>query len=175
MACALTSSLSLDCRDGVGGILEIKVKTHPGTATIDSDFTDTSGTITIASGASRQLWYTYNLEKETASLTEKQMVSQGNGTVFFEQDLKIILNKLSAKLRHELKLLGQNRLMFAVKDMNDIIWLVGMRYGADMVDSTAATGTARGDRSGYEVNFKAKEKEPMFVLTEATYDTLITA
>src|SRR3990167_347813 len=175
MPCTLTSSLALDCRDGVGGILEIKVKTHPGTAVIASDFTESSGVISIAAGSSRQTWYTYNLEKETASLTEKTTVSVANGTVFSEQELKIIFNKLSAKLRNEIKLLAQNRLIFAVRDLNSVYWLVGMDYGADLVETNATTGTARGDRSGYELTFKAKEKSQLLNISAATYDTLITA
>ena len=174
MACALIGSVAIDCRDGVGGILEIKVKVHQGFDTAEANFTETSGVIAIASG-SRSLWYTYNLEKETAMLTEKTNVSQANGTVFSEQDLKIVFNKLSAKMRNEIKVLAQNRLVIAVKDLNDVIWLVGTYYGADLVDSTATTGTARGDRSGYELNFKAKEKHQILTISEATYDTLITA
>lgn len=174
MACALTSSFPLDCRDGVGGVLEIKVKAHPGIATIASDFTDTSGTVAIASG-SRTGWYKYSLEKETANLTEKTTIDIPQGTVFYEQDLKIILNKLSTKLRNELQLLAQQRLVFAVRDLNNAYWLVGMDYGADLSEASSMTGTARGDRSGYELSFKAKEKNPIYTITSATYDLLLTA
>lgn len=174
MACDLIGGISLSCRDGVGGILEVKVKVHPGTATIDADFTDSSGTVTIAAGASRSSWYTYNLEKETANFSWKQPVSQANGTQFWEQTLKMVFNKLSAQINNEMKVLGQNRLLFAIKDMNDVVWLMGMRYGSDMTETTGNSGTARGDRSGYECTFMAKEKDPPFVLSEATYDTLVT-
>lgn len=173
MACDLIGGVALACRDGVGGVLEVKVKIHQGYDTAAANFTETSGVVAIASG-SRSGWYTYNLEKETASLTEKTTVNQPNGTVFSEQDLKIVFNKLSAQIRNEIKVLAQNRLVFAVKDLNDVIHLVGTYYGADMVDSTANTGTARGDRSGYEVNFKAKEKHQILTISEATYDTLVT-
>ena len=173
MACALIGGISLPCRDGVGGILEVKVKIHQGFDTAEANFTETSGVVAIASG-SRSGWYTYNLAKETASLTEKTSVNVQNGTVQSEVDLKVIFNKLSAQIRNEIKVLAQNSLVFAVKDLNDVIWLVGTYYGADLMDSTAGTGTSRADRSGYEVSFKAKEKHQMLTISEATYDTLVT-
>ena len=174
MACVLTSSLPLDCRDASGGIKEIKVKIHPGLATIGTDFAVTSGVVAIASG-SRSLWYTYGMEKQTASFDETVNVSVPNGTRFFKQDLKFIFNKLSAKLFYEVNLLAQNRLLFAVRDMNDVYWILGMDYGMDMTSSKASTGTARGDRSGYELAFEGQESQTIPNITAAGYNQLITA
>lgn len=174
MPCVLTGSQSLDCKDGIGGIKEIKIKTHPGLATIETDFTISSGSVTaIASGASRSSWYTYQVEKETASVKDDPQPNQQNGTLFFQQEFKLIMNKLSARLSYEMSLLGKNRLIIAIRDMNDSYFFVGLRYGADLTAATSGTGAARGDRSGYELTFTAKEDLPVQFTTSAIWATLV--
>ena len=66
MACALTGSQALDCKDSVGGIQEIKVKVHTGSV-FTGAVTYSSGTISAIAAGSQSGWYTYGLESETAS------------------------------------------------------------------------------------------------------------
>ena len=175
MPCVLTGSQALDCKDSIGGIYEIKFKVHPGLSVIETDFTISSGSVTaIVAGSSRSSWYTYSLEKETAFAKDDPQASAATGTLFFDQEVKIILNKLSARLGHEMRLLGQNRLLVAIRDMNGNRFLLGLKYAMDMVPGTSGTGTARGDRSGYELTFKGREDLQMQFITTAIYDTLVT-
>lgn len=171
MACALTQSILLDCRDSVGGIREVKVKVLPNSLT---DYTVTSGVVTIASG-SRTGWYSYQMEKEVASFTETTTVNVQNGTVFHSQELKLIINKLRASVRNELVLLAQNRIQVAVKDRNNNYWLLGYENGMDLTQSVNGTGTAYGDRSGYDMSFKGMEANPHINMSEATYTSLVSA
>lgn len=172
MACALTGSQAVDCKDSIGGIKELKVKAHPGLQTIETDFTISSGSVTAIATGSQSLWYLYTFEKETASVKDDPQPNQPNGTLFYQQEVKLIMNKLSARLSYEVDLLAKNRLLVAVRDMNDNYFIVGLRYGADLTAATAGTGTARGDRSGYELTFTAKEDLPIQYITKAIYDTL---
>ena len=173
MACVLTGSQALDCRDAIGGIKEIKVKKHPGLATIEADFTVSSGAITAIASGSRSLWYTYGIEKETASLSSNPTPNPSNGTNYFQQELKIIMNKLSTRLNEEMKLLAVMPLLFAVRDFNDNYWIVGKDFGADLTAGTSGTGAARGDRSGYDLTFTAKEPLTIQNITSAVYNTLV--
>lgn len=175
MACALTSSLQLNCRDNVGGLKEIKVRVHPGLSIIANDMTVTSGVVTT-SGAqgTKASWYTWSLEKETCSFSEKVTTNVQNGTTFYEQDLKVIFNKFSAKLRNEIAIYAQTPVMLAVRDMNDTYWMIGMDYGADLTSGTHSSGTARGDRSGTELSFMAKESQSILNMSAATYNSLVT-
>ena len=174
MPCALTRSEIFDCRDSVGGIIEFKVKVMPSSATLASNYTLTSGVVTIASG-SQTGWYSYEVEKETSSFSETATGDEQNGTIFYSQELKIIVNKLRANMRNELKLLGQNRLQIVIKDKNKNYWLAGYEFGCTLSTSSNTSGTAAGDRSGYEMTFIAKEIEPHVNLSAATYATLVTA
>lgn len=171
MSCALTGSFSLDCRDSFGGIREIKVKVHPGNVT---NTTVTSGVIT-ASGDYLNTWYTYGVEKDTCRISDNPQTNVQNGTVFYQQEVQIIVNKLRAAFRNELVLLAQNSLLIAVRDNNDNYWLLGYQRGLDLQPSTSGSGTASGDRSGYDLLFAAPEHAPMLSMSSATYDTLITA
>jgi len=172
MACALTSSFPLDCLDGVGGIREIKVKTLPSTLT---GYTLTSGVISTSAGDARNGWYTYVLPQGTAMLTETTTVNRSNGTNFSAVELKVIINKLRANVRNELKLLSQARLQVAIKTYDASYWIVGYENGLVLESSANSTGTAKGDRTGYEMTFKGEEVEPMGSISSTTYDLLVTA
>ena len=173
MACVLTGSQALDCRDAIGGIKEIKVKKHPGLTTTEADFTVSSGSITAIATGSRTLWYTYGVEKETASLASNTNPNTQQGTNFYTQEIKIILNKLSTRLNEEMRLLAVMPLLFAVRDFNDNYWIVGKDFGADLTTGTSGTGAARGDRSGYDLTFTAKEPLTIQNITKTIYDTLV--
>lgn len=171
MPCALTSSIPVDCRDGVGGIEEIKFKELPSATTLTADYTLTSGTITIASG-SQTGWFLYDLRTETSNATETGTGNEQNGTWFYDQALSILLYKLSTKLQKEIQLLGQNRLQVAVKLNDGTYWLLGYANGMTVATSAATTGTAFGDHNGYTINLIGREKEPAPNMSAATYDTL---
>lgn len=173
MACALIGGFTSDCRDSVGGIREIKVRAYPTDAVIASNFVVTSGIVAITSPGTTG-WYTYFMEDETGSISDAANVNRQQGTVFYQQEAKIVINKLTARLRNELQVIAKNRLLIAVRDWNDNYWLVGRDSGAVMSAGSLVTGTARGDRSGSEMTFIAKEVNPINNMSSATYDTLAT-
>ncbi len=93
------------------------------------------------------------------TLPETITASVENGTVFYAQELSIVLNKLQANTRNEILLLAKNTLMAVVQDANDKYWLLGRYSGLDVTGGTSATGTAQGDRNGYSLTFTGGEKE----------------
>jgi hypothetical protein len=88
-----------------------------------------------------------------------------NGTVFYQQDVQFIINKLQVAVRNELRLLARNRVLAIVRDQNDRYWLLGAANGCDMSAGTAQTGTAFGDRSGYDITLTGMEVEPMYLVS----------
>lgn len=122
----------------------------------------TSGNVVsgITTSGSTKFWK-YDLTKQTSQFTETVTPSMENGTIFYQQDLQIVLNKMTAALRNELRLLGQNRLMAIVLDRNGVYWLLGSLNGLELSAGTAQTGTAFGDRNGYDITFTAMEEQPM--------------
>lgn len=124
-----------------------------------SSVTEASGIVSAITKAAGKVFYKYELVKNTGSLTETITTSVENGTVFYAQELSIVLNKLQANTRNEILLLAQSTLMVVVQDANDKYWLLGRFTGLDVTGGTSATGTAQGDRNGYTLTFTGGEKQ----------------
>lgn len=162
MACDLTRSRTLECKDSVGGIKAVYFADF-GDITIAYDSTDTDviddlGTVTV---------YKYDL-KGTNSFEQTINSSRENGTTFFEQTLSITLPKLTKEDHKELKLLSYGRPHIVVHDYNGNAFLMGAEHGADVTGGTVASGTAMGDMSGYTLTFTAQEQLPANFLEGAT-------
>jgi hypothetical protein len=155
MACALTQGYTLDCKDSLGGIKALWLISHANVTGV----TEASGIVSAITKAASKVFYKYELVKNTGALTETITASVENGTVFYAQELSVVLNKLQANTRNEILLLAKNTLMAVVQDANDKYWLLGRYQGLDVTGGTAATGTAQGDRNGYTLTFTGGEKE----------------
>lgn len=170
MACALTQSISLACRDSVGGIKTLYVAELENLST----FTAASGVVTAMTMATGKKFWTYQTEKETSMITENITTSDVNGTLFWEQDLEMTINKMGASTSQEIKLLAQNRLMIIALDRNGIYWLMGKNNGMEMQPSTSTSGKAFGDANQYTLKFKSKEETPMYSVTSSLIAALTT-
>ena len=155
MACALTQGYTLDCKDSIGGIKSVWFIAAGDVSAV----TEVSGVVTAITKASGKVFYKYQLVKNSSSLTENVNANVQNGTVFYAQELSIILNKLQANTRNEILLLAKNNLLAIVEDANGKYWLLGKQNGMDLTGGNGATGTAQGDRSGYTLTFSGSEKE----------------
>lgn len=157
MACALTQGFVLDCKESVGGIKSVRFVEFDNVASIAY----AAGVATLTMVASKKFWK-YAQVRETSSFTETITANVQNGTIFYSQELTVILNKLAAATRNEILLLAKNRLMAIVEDMNGSYWLLGAKNGLDITGGNSATGTASGDRNGYTLTFVAQEADPMW-------------
>lgn len=158
MACALTTGFTLPCRDAVGGVKNIYLIELEN---IDS-YTDSSGTLTAITKVSGKVFRKYVMENDVANFNETFTTNRQNGTVYYAQVLQMVINKLRAAVRNEIKLLAQNRLVAVVETIDGSNWLLGKERGLMLSTGTAASGTAMADRSGYSIDLSADEKEPMY-------------
>jgi len=168
MACVLTSSRTLACRDAVGGIKKIYITELANKSAI----TASAGAISAFTLSTGKQFWTYDLVKETAEYEQKINTSVEAGTVFYETELKVMLHKTSVATRNELKLIAQNQLMIIILDRNGDYWLMGESNGADLVPSTSKSGKAMGDFNGYELVFNAKESDLMQTVASGLIATL---
>lgn len=153
MACALTSGYTLDCKDSLGGVKAVWFIEHANVSSV----TEASGVVTAITKGAGKVFYKYELVRNTSSLTENITASVENGTVFYAQELSVILNKMQASTRNEILLLAKNVLMAVVQDSNGKYWLLGKTNGIDITGGSSATGTAQGDRNGYTLTFTGGE------------------
>lgn len=162
MACDLTSGWTIDCKDSQGGIVKVFIANGP----VDG-FTETSGVlsaITVGGVAVAPAdFFEFEVPKQTSSLTETVNASTENGTVFYQQDLTLVFNKLEATKRNQILLMAQNENMLVVaKDGNGKYWSVGLERGASLTAGSLTSGTAYGDRNGGELTLTGLEAQPMF-------------
>ena len=166
MACSnLTAGFTLDCNDSNGGIDKIFIAN----GAVDS-ITESAGLISAITVAGPALtpsdFFEFEVPRQTSSFTETINVSQENGTVFYDQALTMIFNKMEASKRDQILLMAQATDMVVVfKDNNGKYFSVGVERGAYMSAGSSLSGTAYGDRNGYELTISGMEEAPSFEVT----------
>ena len=166
MACSAITAGFLDlCNDSTGGIEEIFIANGP-----VQSITESAGNITAITVGGNALapadWFKFETPRQVSSITETTTVSQENGTLFFDQQLTAVFNKMDAAKRDQLLLLAQATTMVVVaKDGNGVYWSIGIEKGAFLISASATSGTAYGDRNGYEIVIGGLEASPMFTVT----------
>jgi hypothetical protein len=167
MACLINSALALDCMDSIGGLKVAYILAGEITSTVEvaGEITDINGTGSF---------YEFQLAKDTAFYNETITPSNANGTVFYQGELTIVLQKMDAAKRNQILLLAANRdLRIAFVDNNDKTYIMALTRGAVMSSGTAATGTAVGDLNGYTLVFQSQEPQSAGIL-EATLADAVT-
>lgn len=163
MSCAITSGITLGCKDSQGGIEYLYVADLPDYDTITTDVDGKITSLDLSGSPVSITFYKYEVPKQTSSFTETINASTENGTVFYQQDALMIFNKMEAAKRDQIKLLAQNpKLLVVVKDGNGKFWSVGVTRGAELTAGTSATGTAYGDRNGGEITLTGLEPDPSY-------------
>ena len=162
MACNITSGWAIDCKDSQGGIVKIFIANGPVEA-----YAETAGVLTSVTVAGSPLtpadFFEFEVPKQTSSLTETVNASTENGTVFYQQDLILVFNKMEAAKRNTILLMAQNEDMFVVaKDGNNKYWSIGLTRGTSLTAGSLTSGTAYGDRNGGELTLTGLEPLPMF-------------
>jgi hypothetical protein len=155
MPCALTQGYTFDCKDNIGGLKSVWFIGWNDVSSV----TVASGLVSAITKSAGKVFYKYQLVRNTASFTENIAGSIENGTVVYNQELTVVINKMNVSMRNEILLLAQNNLMAVVEDQNGRYWLAGRYNGIDLLTGSSSTGTAQTDRNGYTLTFSGGEKE----------------
>ena len=163
--CNLTSGWNIDCKSSQGGIVKIFIANGP----VDA-YAETNGVLTSVSVGGTPLtpadFFEFQVPKQTSSFTEQVNASTENGTVFYQQDLILVFNKMEASKRNQILLMAQNENMFVVaKDGNGKYWSCGLTRGSSLTAGSLTSGTAYGDRNGGELTLTGLEPMPSFEVT----------
>jgi predicted alpha-1,6-mannanase (GH76 family) len=169
MACDLTRGRKIDCKDSIGGLKAIYIcKAYSdnisAAATINTTEMTTAGFATWSGGSGSIEVFKYNLVANLSSLTVTTNSDNANGTLFFTQALSITLQKIDHDMTNELRLMGYSRAQIFVQDENDNVFLLGIDGGCHVSGGTVITGTAKGDLTGYTIEWGAEEKNAVIQL-----------
>lgn len=166
MACSnLNAGLVLDCNNSNGGISKIFIANGPiesySTASGNTGFID--DIVVNGSSLTPGDFFEFEVPEQTSSFTETHNVSQTNGTLFYDQALSMVFNKMAAAKRNQILLMGQATHMIVIfKDNNNKYWTVGLERGAYMTAGQSLSGTAYGDQNGYQITITGAEPLPSF-------------
>ena len=170
MACDITRGRLIDCKDQIGGLRAIYIcKTYnnniSATATINTTEMTTAGFATWsgASGSATTV-FKYDLVPNLSSMTVNINSDAANGTSFFTQTLSVTLQKIDHDMTNELRLMAYSRAQIFVQDTNDNVFLLGIDNGCHVSGGTVVTGAAKGDMTGYTIEWSAEEKNALIQL-----------
>lgn len=162
MPCTLSSGFARDCSDSTGGIEELYILERSSVTA----YTEASSLVTaITDGGAT--WRKYELKKEVGSIVATTTIDPANGTRFSEGVIAFSINKFSASKSNELKLMILGQIICIVKDNNGAYWGLGFQNFAEGQSLVANTGTAYGDRNGYDIEIMAKEPETPYEVDSA--------
>ena len=149
MGCAKTlTGMGLDCRESVGGIKEVYILGDRSEVTV----TVAQDAITaIALAANSDKFLPYKFRKQTGSMVSTINTSEENGTTFVQTDVTLVFHKMEARKRLEISALMVGDCAMLVKDGNDKYWFLGFDEPVTLTAGTAGTGTAKGDKNGYDL------------------------
>ena len=167
MSCYISSGIALGCSDGIGGLKKIYI-VGGATGDVTAVSKDADGAITGSTVATGTTIYGFELKRNTSSLTQNVTKNFENGTIYFEQVVNAVFYKYDQDKRNELKILSQNdQIQMIAVDQNDVQYWLGETNGLYLSGGSAATGTAYGDRNGFEFIFTGQEPVPASVIEGA--------
>ena len=167
MSCFISSGVALGCSDGIGGIKKIYVLGSTGaTASVTGvTYSGASVSAPITGITGDGTWYSFELKRNTSSLAQNTTKNFENGTIYWEQVLTAVLFKYDQDKRNILLELGLNdKLKVVAIDQNDTQYYLGQVNGMYLSGGSAATGTAFGDRNGFELVLTGQEAKPASVV-----------
>lgn len=160
MSCLTTAGILIACKEAIGGIKALYLgdyATFANTATID-------GPTNLVTALPTGDVYEFELPKHTGSFTEEAAISIENGTVYYTQTVVAMFHGMTAARALQLQNIAKGRNVLFVQDNNNNIWMCGYKDGVEVTAFTTASGTAKGDMSGYTITFTGEEKDKAYLL-----------
>lgn len=166
MACNITRGRLIDCKDAIGGLKAIYIaKSYSNNvsavATINTTEMTTAGFATWSCCGGTVEVFKYDLVPNLSSMTVNIQSDNANGTTFFNQTLSVTLQKIDHDMTNELRLMAYSRSQIFVQDENDNVFLLGIDGGCYVTGGTVITGAAKGDLTGYTIEWGAEEKNAL--------------
>jgi len=167
MSCSILSTgRNLPCIKSVGGVKSI----------ILADF-GTLGNLSVTGAevtaiSTTPAAYKYLVKPGSSGMEETITASAENGTVYYDQNVTVQLQKLDKLTQAELQDVVKGNPHVFVEDFNSNTFLVGAYNGADVSAGTIGTGTALADFTGFNLTFTAQEQLPAFFCASAVVSAL---
>ena len=170
MACNMTAGYNdRTCTNGKGGIKSVLL--FPlGNVTSSNITGNEVDTLTVSGEV-----FLYKLKSNLSSYTAPIRVNKGNGTLWYEQTLTMILASDTKELRSEIHLLGQNEVVALVEKADGTVVALGFGEGLQIAEASAyGSGVLKSDRLGHDIIMGGLENDPVPDVLASVYTSLLT-
>jgi hypothetical protein len=170
MACLMTAGYNdRTCTNGKGGIKSVMI--FPlGNMTVGTVNANNEVDALTVSGEV----FLYKLKSNLSSYTAPIRVNKGNGTLWYEQTLTMILASDTKELRSEIHLLGQNECVALVEKADGTVVALGFGEGLQIAEASAyGSGVLKSDRLGHDIIMGGLENDPVPDVDPAIYLALL--
>lgn len=118
--------------------------------------------------------FLYKLKSNLSSYTAPIRVDKNNGTLWYEQQLSMILASDNKELRSEIHLLAQNEVVALVENADGSIVALGFGEGLQVADANEYTsGVLKSDRKGHVIVLKGMENDELPDVAPGVYASLL--
>lgn len=171
MACAITSGYSIDCRENIGGVSAVYIAEF-GNIT---SYAEVSGLVTGITKAAGKRFYKFEVPRATANTSSNATASEENGSVFYTHQVVLPLNKRDSTTANVVRTLAKNKLMVVTLDMDGNYRMYGGDHGLYLASTESGSGTAAGDRNGYNITLTGVEPDDFLQVSASVGQALETA
>ncbi|CAB4162469.1 hypothetical protein UFOVP775_43 [uncultured Caudovirales phage] len=157
------------CTNGKGGIKSVMLFPLGNVTSANVNTSNEVDTLTVSGEV-----FLYKLKSNLSSYTAPIRVNKGNGTLWYEQTLTMILASDTKELRNEIHLLGQNEVVALVEKADGTIVALGFGEGLQIAEASAyGSGVLKSDRLGHDIIMGGLENDPVPDVDPIIYNTLI--
>ena len=179
MSCELLIGRTEPCKDSIGGLKAVYFFNEEPTVTYyTNDWNDFSLPWMAPQFHDMVFWvddvvnlYKFELKANENSYVENVLSDRNNGTTVYQQVLNIKLKKQDATTHKYLKLLAYGKVRVVVENNNNQLFLMGVKFGAEVTGGSITSGGALQDHNGYTLTLTSEELKPAPFLAQ----TLINA
>lgn len=169
--CAIISGYSIDCRENIGGLKAVFLIEFENV----SGVTAVSGLVTGLTKVAGKRFYKFEVPRAVANTSSTGTGSEENGSFFYTHQVVFPLNKRDSTTANVVRTLAKNKLMAVTLDMDGNYRMYGRANGLYVATSESGSGTAAGDRNGYNITLSGVEVDDFLQVSSAVGLALETA
>lgn len=171
MPCAIVSGYSIDCRENIGGLQAVFLAEFGNITSV----AEVSGLVTGITKATGKRFYKFEVPRATANTSSNATASEENGSVFYTHQVVFPLNKRDSTTANIVRTLAKNKLVAVTLDMDGNYRMYGENNGLYLASTESTSGTAAGDRNGYNITLTGIEKDDFLQVSASVGAALETA
>jgi hypothetical protein len=171
MPCAITSGYTIDCRENIGGLKSVFIAEFGNI----SGVTEVSGLVTGITKATGKRFYKFEVPRATSNTSSNATGSEENGSLFYTHQVVLPLNKRDSTTANVVRTLAKAKLMVVTLDMDGNYRMFGKANGLYLASTENGSGTAAGDRNGYNITLTGVEPDDFLQVSNAVGLALETA